>query len=202
MGNSQSRDSGRSSLDDMRDCCDESCVELEKAVVEVLCGGGRLEEQQEKLLAANAVCIGVVSAWIAARERGDVKGAAAHVHPDFVFKSEHVTISGREVARDKLFGQKAPIPTEILQPLQVVAHIDQERRPLLYREVVFHSGADKAAIRQEWEMQWMTQDRVEQGSKPLIRRLAASHVHARAADEGASDGLDFMPVQPVLSGRM
>lgn len=143
---------------------------------------GRVKEPEKDAM-NNTACLGVVAAWISAREAGDVGGATAHIHPDFVFTSQHVIIRGKDAARDKLFAQKAPIPSMVLQPLQFAIYQRHPDRPMLYREIEFTSGTTKAAVRQEWELEW-TPTNLTAGitsSAPLIVKLTTSHVATEPA---------------------
>lgn len=112
--------------------------------------------------------IAAVAGWIAARESGDVELAAGYCHKEFVFASPQLSLAGLEAAKKRLFSQQAPVPIEVITPLQAKQGSTKER-PMYFREVSFKVGPNKLAIRQEWVI-------LVQGGKPLIGSVSASRV--------------------------
>ena len=92
----------------------------------------------------------VVSAWIAARELGDVEQAAAMCHQDFAFTSPQLSARGLDLAKERLFPQAAPKPLAVHTPLQTMK--DQEE--VVIREVSFRAGNQSVLVRQTFTMLW------------------------------------------------
>ena len=119
--------------------------------------------------------LGVIAAWIAAREAGDAELAASYCHKDLQFTSPKLSLAGLQVAKKRLFGQEAPVPIEVITPLQMKGGEKSTRdRSIYYREVSFEVKDAKLSIRQEWVM-------THQSGYPLIRAVSTSRVVAAAA---------------------
>mmetsp|Transcript_28918 Transcript_28918/g.58198 ORF Transcript_28918/g.58198 Transcript_28918/m.58198 type:complete len:141 (-) Transcript_28918:205-627(-) len=106
-----------------------------------------------------------VEGWIKAREDGDVEMAAKYCHPDFVFSSPQLSLSGLKAAKERLFGHEAPTPESVLMPLQRTAN------GVVFREISFKIAAERLYIRQEW-----TLVRDKATGKLLIGTVSASRV--------------------------
>ena len=79
-----------------------------------------------------------------------------------------LSLAGLEAAKKRLFSQQAPVPIEVITPLQSKEGSTKER-PMYFREVSFKVGTNKLAIRQEWVI-------LLSGGKPLIGSVSASRV--------------------------
>ena len=128
-----------------------------------LCGRTPGEKPQSKLTTDPAIL--AVSAWIKAREAGNVEEAAALCHPDFSFTSPQLSLVGLEKAKQKLFAQVAPEPEAILMPLRMT------NDGLVYREISFKVGYQRLAIRQEWTIIYD-----KNTDRPLISSVSATRV--------------------------
>ena len=80
-----------------------------------------------------------------------------------------LSLAGLEAAKKRLFSQQAPVPIEVITPLQAKEGSTKER-PMYFREVSFKVGPNKLAIRQEWVILYA------EGVKPLIGSVSASRV--------------------------
>jgi len=108
-----------------------------------------------------------VADWIKAREAGDVEGACSYCHPDFVFSSPQLSLTGLESAKERLFAQVAPAPESVLMPLQKMA------KGAVFREISFKLGSERLYIRQEWTL---VQVGNHESPKMLIATVSASRV--------------------------
>ena len=79
-----------------------------------------------------------------------------------------LSLAGLEAAKKRLFSQQAPVPIEVITPLQPKEGSTKER-PMYFREVSFKVGPNKLAIRQEWVI-------LLADGKPLIGSVSASRV--------------------------
>ena len=82
-----------------------------------------------------------------------------------------LSLAGLEAAKKRLFSQQAPVPIEVITPLQGKEGSTKER-PMYFREVSFKVGPNKLAIRQEWVI-------LLSAGKPLIGSVSASRVTAK-----------------------
>ena len=88
-----------------------------------------------------------------------------------------LSLAGLEAAKKRLFSQTAPVPLEVITPLQTKEGSTKER-PMYFREVSFKVGINKLAIRQEWVI-------LNSGGKPLIGSVSASRVATNAKSAAA-----------------
>lgn len=120
-----------------------------------ICGAGRKGAAQEEDIQASQTPFGalahstpmeLVSAWLHARESGDVWVAGSLCAEDLVFESEHSVMVGRDDIVEAVFVTPAPriTVTDILTPLHVVA--SSGKATVVAREIrVWHEE-----IRQEF----------------------------------------------------
>ena len=113
-----------------------------------------LEQRTSFGALAHADPVDLVSAWIAAREKGDVKLATALCAEDLHFESggeasEYFEISGRDSIAREIFGTPAPPlpPRDVIKALHLVAKSDGSTRSTTSAYIV----ARELRI-QEWKL--------------------------------------------------
>ena len=116
----------------------------------------------------------VVERWIAAREAGDVETAAACCHSEFAFSSAQLSLQGLESAKERLFVQKAPMPTETTVPMTLKTEYASKDRPCFYREVKFVLGAADRKQELNIHQEWFLICDSETNNVPLIVSVSAS----------------------------